>query len=148
MAAICLDTSALFRRYAPAEPGADRVLRACDPEQGHTLIMSRLVVPEVASALAAKARTGELSSQEREALWGLFLVDVARQYRVIHMAELIWDQANSLLFRHTLRAADALHVASALFVAGLQAGSVEFWTADERQARAARDEGLPVEFLA
>ena len=110
--------------------------------------MSRLVVPEVASALAARTRSGQLSAEQRDALWRLFRVDLTRQYRVLQLADAVWERATQLLFRYTLRAADALHLASALTASGLAAQPLEFWTADERQALAAREEGLAVEFLA
>jgi predicted nucleic acid-binding protein len=50
-------------------------------------------------------------------------------------------------FGINVRAIDALHVATAQVLAAESGEPVEFWTHDERQARAARARGLDVRGL-
>ena len=143
------DTSALIRRYLTAEPAADRVRQAFQPSRGDTHIISRLVPTEVASALALRVRTGSLTLMERNALWSVFLTHLSSQYELVEFLEPIWALSQDLVFQHAFRAADALHVAVALFLQSQSSGfEATFWTAERQQARAGRDEGLAVEFLA
>jgi hypothetical protein len=52
---------------------------------------------------------------------------------------------DELLARHSLRGADAVHLASALFVRELLKEQVTFACADQRPVTAARAEGLRIE---
>jgi len=70
--AIFFDTSALVKRYDPAEPGADRVRDLCQRAQGWTLLIARITPVEVASALNRKLREGRLDAAWRDQLWRLF----------------------------------------------------------------------------
>lgn len=149
MAARFFDTSALIRRYDLAEPGSQRVQEACEPGQGHLLLVARLLCTEVASALNSKLRTGRLAEPQRDALWQLFMWDVRAQYQLVRLEEPAHHRAEQLLFKHPLKAADALHLAAALLVQqSLPSGRLEFWTADHQQAEAAKREGLAVQIVA
>jgi uncharacterized protein len=149
MAAIFLDTSALVRRYDRSEPGVARVRAICAPARGHTLLLARIASVEVASALAGKVRVGALAEADRDRLWRLFRAHWRDQYQVVAMTEDAYAQAERVLFRSPLRTLDALHVGCALVVAArLPRLGLEFWTADEQQARAARAQGLGVELVA
>ena len=148
MATIFLDTSALVRRYDRSEPGSSRVRGICARPHGHTLIVARLVTVEFASALARKARDGALTTADRTRLWRLFLAHGRDQYRMVALTEAVYARAEQLLFRHPLRAFDAMHLACALVVvASVPSLELEFWTADRRQAQAAIAEGLSVELV-
>ena len=148
MAAIFLDTSALVRRYDRSEPGASRVKAICAPARGHALLLARVASVEVASALARKSRDGTLGVAERTRLWRLFRAHWRDQYQVVAMTEDAYAHAERVLFRSPLRALDALHVGCALVVAAqLPQIGLQFWTADEQQARAADAEGLAVEVV-
>lgn len=145
MAPLYLDSSALVRVWEPGLPGEPEISAALDPSSGHLILLSRLTPTEVASALDRKARQGEISPGLREDLWRLFLADSARRYRIQAVDEETFTLAEGLLFRHPLRAADALQLAGALRVRVALpelAADLEFWTADERQAAAAEAEGL------
>ncbi len=147
MARIFWDTSALVRGYAPGELGGDRVERAIADAAGNVHAISRLLPTELASALALKTRMGALGAAERDESWALFLGDLDKQYQVAELSESTWELAQQLLFRHALRAGDAIHLAAAILAAPAALGELIFWTADRRQAEAAQAEGLQVELV-
>lgn len=150
MPAIFFDTSALVKRYDPAEPGADRVRGLCRRAQGWTLLIARITPVEVASALNRKLREGRFDVARRDQLWQLFRGHWRDHYRTVALDEDIWSHAQRLLFPYALRAYDAIQLASALRVAGVLAdltADVRLCTADRAQAEAAAGEGLRVELV-
>jgi uncharacterized protein len=116
------DTSALAKRYVAEEPGSTLVRAACDP-------------------------SAELTVDDRDAGWQLFVAHMRRQYQLLTLTEAMWRSAESLLFRHSLKAADAIHLASALLVHANGVPDLQFWTADRQQAQAAQAEGLAVQLI-
>jgi uncharacterized protein len=143
-----LDTSAVVKRYVRAEANSARVRSLCSPPQRNALLLGRATSVEVASALARRTREGTLSVAARVRRWRLFRLHWRSQYQVVDLTDEIYARGEQLLFRHPLRAYDALHVASALAVqAALPEVGLQFWTADRQQAAAARAEGLAVELL-
>lgn len=149
MAALFLDTSAVAKRYVTAEAHARKVQGACAPAAQNVLLVARHTSVEVASALARRTREGLLLPQHRERLWRSFIRHWSDQYQVVPASEPVCHAAESLVFKHALRAADAVQIASALLVMqSAPAGPLRFWTADQRQAAAAQAEGLAVELLA
>jgi hypothetical protein len=114
-------------------------------------MVTRITPIEVASALNRKLREGALTQEAGDRLWRLFRIHRRDQYRVIAPDEPAYVLAEGLLFVHRLRAYDAVQLATALRVAKLLADAVKdyrFCTADQRQATAAAQEGLDVEFVA
>ncbi|MBI3973011.1 MAG: type II toxin-antitoxin system VapC family toxin [Chloroflexi bacterium] len=149
MAALFTDPSALVRRYDKSEPDAQRVRRACAPSSANLIFVARLASAEFASALARKVREGRLTVPQRDRHWRLFRGHWRAQYHVVGLSDQVFTLAEQLLFRHRLRAGDALHLAAALIVGRASpALSVQFWTADKQQAAAAQREGLLVTLLA
>lgn len=113
------------------------------------MLLARIASVEVASALARKVREGTLGSADQTRLWRLFRAHWRDQYQVVAITDDAYAEAERLLFRHPLRAFDAIHVGCALVVAArLPQLGLEFWTADQQQARAAMAEGLAVEVIA
>ncbi|MGH2354211.1 MAG: type II toxin-antitoxin system VapC family toxin [Chloroflexota bacterium] len=148
MAAAFLDTSALLRRYDRSEPGAARVRQFCVPSRGHDLLLARITSVEIASAIGRKVREGTWSVSEGNRAWKLFRVHWRDQYQVAALTDQVYAEAERLLFQYALRAFDAVHVASALLLAPrVPQGALQFWTADRRQAAAARSAGLMVELV-
>ena len=150
MPAIFFDTSALVKRYDPAEHGADRVRSLCRRAPDSTALIARVTPIEVASALNRKRREGRLDVAKRDQLWRLFRAHWRHQYRTIAMDEAVWGDAQRLLFAYPLRAYDAVQLASALRVAAVLADlttDVRLCTADQAQAAAADGEGLRVELV-
>jgi uncharacterized protein len=146
-----IDTSALVRRYDPTEPGSHQMQALCSTGAGNLLLLSGLASVEVASALSAKVRSGALVPANGQSLWSEFLSHRVRQYRVVVIDEAILHDSERLVFTYPLRAADAIHLATAqraALLSGPGNGGLHFCTADRRQADAARDEGLSVLLIA
>jgi uncharacterized protein len=148
VAAIFLDPSALVRRYDRSEAGSALVRAACSQSRGNVLIIARHATVEVASALARKRRDGIHDPRAVAKLWRTFQAHVRDQYRVIEVTDMVYSQAERLVFAHALRAFDAVHVGCALVIAVESPHTpVQFWTADRRQAGAASAEGLDVRLV-
>jgi len=137
VAIVYLDTSALVK-LCVAEQGSDLVAALWD---GADLVAtSRLADAEVRAVLAAGQRTGRLEpAQARAALaaWERLWPGV----HVVELEEVVTGGAATLVGTHPLRAADALHLASALVLRSPDL-LVAAW--DEQLAAAARAEGLRV----
>lgn len=146
-----LDSSALVKRYIP-ETGSPWVTHLCQTEP---VALSIVGVPEIASALARRAREGALTAAQRDTVFRLFLADV-RSYVVVALNKTIAQRAAALLLTAPaaptpirLRALDALHVATAQWTfARARRRSIAtgaFVTADLALADAARWGGLATE---
>ncbi|WP_029290847.1 type II toxin-antitoxin system VapC family toxin [Cellulomonas sp. HZM] len=137
MAVAYLDTSALVK-LCVREPGSELVGALWD---GADLVAtSRLADAEVRAVLAAGRRAGRLDdATARDALrrWERLWPGL----HVVELQDVITASAATLVGMHPLRAADAVHLASAL-----QLRSPDLLVAawDEHLAAAARAEGLRV----
>lgn len=137
MALAYLDTSALLK-LCVTEPGTDLVAAVWDGAD--LVVTSRLADAEVRAVLASGRRAGALdddAARTATAAWrrlspGLRLVE-DRGHGL--------DEAARLVERHPLRAADAVHLASALV---LRSPDLLVLAWDEHLAVAARAEGLTV----
>jgi predicted nucleic acid-binding protein len=135
MAIVYLDTSALVKLVVD-EPGS--ALAAALWDGADLVVTSRLADAEVRAVLAGGRRAGRLeddgaATDEWGRLWpGL---------HVIELAPNVTTTAAALVDRHPLRAADALHLASAL---ELRSPDLVVAVWDEHLAAAARAEGLRV----
>ncbi len=148
MAIDYLDTSALLRRYV-AEPGSGRVRDLFGGPQTARVAISVISGPEVASALARKQRAGSIDTVTARDLWRYFIRHRVDEYAVIDLEPAIVSLAEAIVQSEPLRAADALHVASARWLVDKFGRSdLVFWTADQRQASGARSVGLAVQLLA
>jgi predicted nucleic acid-binding protein len=147
---LCVDTSALVRRYDTTEPGADRVSTLLDTRSNNVIYIAELTPVEMASALNRKLREGRLNLSQRDRHWRGFRLHCREQYRVIALDPVIESLAEQLVFAHPLRAYDAIQLASALRARqSLPGGAPDFGfiTGDRTQARAAAAEGLAVELI-
>ena len=133
---VFFDSSALVKRHI-AEPGTPEVLawlgRADD------VVIGILAVPEVISAFARLRREGKMSAEEYRVRKQRLVLD-SEKATVVELGPDILERAVVCLEQASLRASDAIHVATAL-VAGVE----RFVSADRRQCRAARAMGLTVE---
>lgn len=140
---VYVDSSAFVKRYDPREPaaGAARArMRAATPAS------SVLLIAEIMSALARKLRSRELPAEHI----GRLRREARRDYAALLRIELTGDiltETERLLFGHALRAADAIHLASALSLARDVGEPVSLLTADRALAQAAQAEGLAVQYL-
>jgi uncharacterized protein len=131
-----LDASALAKRYVE-EHYSDQVRRLLG---GAFLSTCRLTEVEVTSALVRRAREGSLSDRDRDRGLAALRTDLAR-LTVVELVPEVTALAGELLRRHPLRGADAVQLASSLFLRR-RVGEVEFVAFDERLNRAAEREGL------
>jgi len=133
------DTSALVRCYDAGEPGHTRAMNFLLAERVHEA--SAFIVPEVTSAVVRK-----LGRDRRNRDAFLRTIDGHLSFFDLSaVAEGHMGEAVRLTKKYSLRAADALHVASALILRKeLGRRSLAFLTADRQQAEAARGERLKV----
>jgi predicted nucleic acid-binding protein len=129
------DTSALIKLVV-AEAGADQARLLW--EQAGEIVVSRLAWPEALAALAAARRGRRLSSEGHTAAVRLFRTCSSR-CTVISVADHLVERAAELAAGDDLRAADAIHLATALAV--MEPDSV-FVTWDKRLRQAATQVGL------
>ncbi|WP_435737114.1 type II toxin-antitoxin system VapC family toxin [Cellulosimicrobium sp. PMB13] len=137
MALVYFDASALVKLCLP-EPGS--VLASRLWNRADLVVTSRLTDTELRSVLAAGLRAGALGPRDHadalgtwESLWPAL--------HVVEVSSAVASRASSLLGGTSLRANDAVHVASALTVAHDDA-IVAAW--DPFVAAAARGHGLRV----
>ena len=137
MAVVYLDTSALVK-LCVAEPGSALVAALWDGAD--LVVTSRLADAEVRAVLAGGRRAGRLDDEaaaEALAAWERLWPGL----HVLELREAVTTSAAALVGRHPLRAADALHLASAL---ELRSPDLVVAAWDEHLAAAARAEGLLV----
>jgi predicted nucleic acid-binding protein len=135
-----LDTSALVKFYVE-EPGS-RAVRAL-LERAQVVSTSRVAYVEMRAGLARKLRQGELREKEYKHILSAFEKDW-KDYFVIEVSESVANLGGELVEKHPLRALDALHLASALFLRERVRSDVFFSSFDERLNEAAKAEGLAV----
>lgn len=131
------DSSALVKRYVD-EIGSGVVRRRAAWDRVFT---SRLTEVEVVSAVHRRVRQGSISASDRDEALSRFESDW-RLIRSVEVTTDILDAAKTLLARHPLSAADALQLASALFLRQELQVPVEIVVFDGRLTDAAREEGL------
>ena len=131
------DASALVKRYVD-EPEGEEVRRLLADAIPAT---SRLSEVEIASALIRSWREGDLSAAERDRALAALAADLAAM-NVVELAPEISALANRLLQRHTLRAGDAVQLASGSYLQKKVGRTVELVAFDRRLNEAAAREGL------
>lgn len=126
-----------MKRYAN-ETGSATVRRLLGTD---VVTTSRLSEVEVASAIVRRAREGAFTPRERDRALAALALDI----EVMHVVELtpeVTRRARGLLLRHSLRAGDAIQLASCVFLQQELGEPVTFTVFDERLRAAARVEGL------
>lgn len=133
------DASALVKRYV-REAGSTTVRRLLSTGIAAT---SRLSEVEVSSAIVRCAREGAFTIEQRDRMLTALQWDVPALAMVELIPEITGD-ARALLLRHTLRASDAVQLASCLYLQRQLVEPVPFVAFDGRVVLAARAEGLTV----
>jgi uncharacterized protein len=145
VAAYFLDSSALLKRYIP-EIGTTWVQNLTARASGNTLLVSRVTSVEILSAIARRQREGSLTSEQTQELRTIFQRHFTDQYEVVELTPGITTLAGELCDRQSLRAYDAVQLASAINVLPTVTQSPEnsltFLTADDRLLNAAQLENL------
>jgi uncharacterized protein len=129
------DTSALLKLVI-AERGADQARLLW--EQASETVVSRLAWTEALAALAAARRGHRVTDEGYAAAVEVFRECFAR-CTVVSVADRLVEQAGALAAAYDLRAADAIHLATALAV--METDSI-FVTWDKRLWQAALQAGL------
>ena len=106
-----------------------------------SVVTSRLSETEIASALARRCREGSLTDEQRDQLLKAMQEDLAALY-VVEISRELSALACRLLMSHRLRAGDAIHLASALFLVRSLGFDLEFVAFDAALTEAARRQGL------
>lgn len=135
---IYLDSSALVKRYVD-EAGSDEIDRLlADHPYAAT---SRLSYPEILSALNRKHRAREYSARVFDRLVGAFESDWGKLF-VLEFADELLPVVKKAIRRHSIRGADAVHLASAMWLRSVLGEDVVFACADAKLLDAARAERL------
>ena len=135
---VMFDASALTPRYAQ-EPGHARVQALC--ARATELLVTSHCKAELAAALARRHHEGVLSTADYQRVKARLAQDFA-DMTLVPLDERVERQALAALERRPMPGMDAVQVASARV-----ARADLFVTADRRQARLARDMGVPTECL-
>ena len=134
---VAFDTSAVVKLVLDEAGSAEAATLWAS---GATRILSALVLPEAAGALAAAARDGRLSRTAQGEASGR-LRRLWERTTVIQLGSTLAEEAAVLAIRRSLAGADAAHLATALAV---RTPDLVFATWDRRLAEAAQAEGLAV----
>lgn len=116
---------------------------------GVLVLTSKLTMVEVWSALARRRREASISTEHHADALDAFREDSLLRYRFVEFEEPVYELAGQLLESHSLRAYDAVQLASAL-VAGRALTEADlplptFLCSDDRLLVAAQNEGLPAD---
>ncbi len=135
---ILLDTSALYKRYA-LEGGSAQVQQVC--EQADGIVLAAHCMTEIASVFARHLHDGAITAAQCDEALAMVTEDFA-EFNVLPLNPTAERHTIAAMQGSRLQATDALHIGTA------QAAGVDlFVTADQGQARAARQAGLTVELV-
>lgn len=137
---IYLDTSALVKKYV-FESGTGEVRTLLKKE--HNVITSKLTYAEICASFARKQREGNMGKGVYDRIWESFLNDW-EVFTLVEVKEEIFPLIHKLTKTHSLRGADAVHLASALWVGNEIGRHLTFVALDGLLLRAAANEGLEV----
>ena len=140
-----LDSSALAKRYL-VEPGSDWIRVIATPDSKSVLIIARIALVEVASALSRRRREASISDTDYADQLRAVRFDAHTRYQIVELTPAIADEALQLTTRYPLRAYDAVQLASGLFanraVVNAGAMSLVFLSSDDRLSEMAQAQGL------
>ena len=136
------DSSALVKKYL-TEIESERVIHEISRAQ--YILLSVIGYAEVHSAFSRKRAANELSKSLYEKIIRVFEDDWIAFVKV-RLTEEVNHIARLLLSRHTLRAFDALHLASAILVKRRLKKEIHFLSFDKKQNDAACSERLILDF--
>jgi predicted nucleic acid-binding protein len=148
-----LDASALVKYYVP-ERGSRWVVsllnaRGSDDNWTHVTVTTLLSNVEGVCAIERAVRMGRLDAGSREIARRRLLLDLRHRFRILGVDSDLVLRASELAQVHPLRAYDALHLATALYLnswlAGERMPACVLVSADEDLLVAAQGEGLVVE---
>ena len=131
-----LDSSALTKRYI-SEPGSDAIDHLF--LEANSVVVSSICLPEIISALSRLRREKKLSAYQYNQCKKAAIEDFA-SFEVCQLLPEVLKTTIMILEHSELRAADALHVASAI-----EAKASRFVSSDAKQIAAAKKFNLIVD---
>ncbi len=134
------DSSAMIKKYV-RESGSEQVVAYFD--QYPIIATAALTQGEMASAMSKAIRLGWVDQSEISIAWQDFLSHWPAYLRLPISAGIV-ERAASMAWRHSLRAYDAVHLASALAWKDISGDDVIFACYDNNLLKAAQKEGLQV----
>ena len=137
---IYLDSSALVKRYTE-EAGTDFV-KSILATSG-LITTSKLTYPEILSALMRKVRSGEIEKKTFHGIFDKFDKDWDH-ILVLDFHNDLLPIVKTLIEKHPLKAADAIHLSSALWLKLSSKAEVTFVASDSNLLKAAEAEKLQV----
>jgi len=137
---VYFDTSALVKRYL-IETGSPDVEALWN--NATRAVASEILYDEMAATFARKKREVPADAESIERAHATFRTEWLSMRRVA-VNDDVHRNVEDLLARHSLRGADAIHLASALLVRDALEQPVTFACADVKLVNAARAEGLTV----
>jgi hypothetical protein len=137
---IYLDSSALVKRYTE-EAGTDFV-KSILATNG-LITTSKLTYPEILSALMRKVRSGEIEKKTVHGIVDKFDKDWDHML-VLDFHNDLLPIVKNLIEKHPLKAADAIHLSSALWLKLSSMVDVTFIASDSNLLKAAAAEKLQV----
>ena len=137
---IYLDSSALVKRYLE-EDGTDVIQSLL--RETEVFATSKLTYPEILSAFRKKHRVGEMKRKTLEAVTDKFENDWEKIFVIEFHNELL-QGVKKLIEKYPLRGADALHLASALWLDDTLKMGLTFVASDIGLLNAARSEALKI----
>ena len=137
---IYLDSSALVKRYV-REEGTDFVRSILGGDD--LIATSKLSYPEILSALMRKVRAGEIERKTFNGIVDMFDKDWDHVL-VLDFHNDLLQIVKMLIGKHPLKAADAIHLSSALWLKASSKAEVTFVASDSSLLKAARAEKLQV----
>jgi hypothetical protein len=137
---IYLDSSALVKRYTE-EAGTDFVKSILATDG--LITTSKLTYPEILSALMRKVRSGEIKKKTFHGIVDKFHKDWDH-ILVLDFHNDLLPIVKTLIEKHPLKAADAIHLSSALWLKLSSKVDVTFVASDSNLLKAAGAEKLQV----
>ncbi|MBI5814515.1 MAG: type II toxin-antitoxin system VapC family toxin [Nitrospinae bacterium] len=137
---IFLDTSALVKRYID-EPGSDSVESIFG--SGEELAVSILAYAEALAALTRRKKAGDLAANALKEAVKSLEADWKRM-AVMPLGAHLLPLTKRTINRHNLRGADAVHLASAIFLSQSTGNAIVFAASDMELLAAAKKERLTV----
>ena len=135
---IYLDSSALVKRYV-AEPGSEAIDRLL--AEHPYAATSRLAYPEILSALNRKRSTREISTRVFDDIANAFESDWRKLF-ILELDDVLVPIIRKSIRKHSIRGADAVHLASAMWLRSTLKEDVIFACSDSKLLDAAHGERL------
>ncbi len=127
------DTSAIVKRYRVEKgtPVVDEIINEPLPEE--KFYISFLAILEVTSSITRLERNGQLTNNITGEILSRFRRDILDHFRIWPLDDEITNNAVSMVENFGLRAADAIHMATASYIFSATPGSSHIMVSSDRE---------------